>query len=92
MSYTLAATQNLTVVVGAVLGVILFVVAIAFVLYRCRAPAKSSPSSEIEAGLTDPPSLEVSASDGAWNTLLGAETENPIAPTVDPFGYNSDEA
>jgi hypothetical protein len=88
-----AVTLNVSVVLGAAAGAVLVVVVIiAIVLYRSRSAPKSSGSSEIEEGLTELPCVEPSVSDGGWATVLGVETENPVAQTIDPFGYNSDEA
>jgi uncharacterized protein (DUF58 family) len=88
---TVTASQNIGIVIGVILGVILFVVVIALVLYKSRTVEKSSPSPEVELGLIGPATLEFTPSEGAWNTLLGSETENPVAQTIDPFGFDSDE-
>jgi hypothetical protein len=88
---TLKGPASVPIVVGSVLGVILVVLAVAFALYRSRSSHRSFSTSHVEMGLSAPTNVEFRASGAAWDTLLGGSTENPVAATVDPFGFDTDE-
>jgi hypothetical protein len=89
-SGTLTGGGHLVVVLGSIGGAILVVLGVILVIFRVSHP-KSSVKADSEMELGVPESLESAISANDWQTYLGGETENPFAPTIDPFCYTQDE-
>jgi hypothetical protein len=68
----------------------LFILGVAFVLFKVSHQV-SVVSQYSEREMNVPESLESVMAAYGWETHMGIETENPLAPTIEAFAISQDE-